>query len=1388
MTIIRTGFCAVVCLLTWTCSVSAQVPVGPDLVPPVIQLPEPPPGVKPPPNLSSTTQAAPLKPLPHKPGEAQLYGVVTDQSGAVLPGATISLSGESGPARTVVSNAQGQYFINMAPGSYSLTISTKGFKEFATEGLTLNANQELEMDGMLEPAAASPEKVEVVGSTVGQVETEKAEVAGTITAKQVVETPLNGRNFTQLLTFAPGVSNQTGQDEALVGVKGSVKFSVNGGRVEYNTFSVDGADVLHAGIHGSESTLVVYPSLDSINELKVLTSNYGAQYGRSASGTILVETKSGGSTFHGGAYYFGRNEIFNARNYFDQTTRAPLYRKNDFGYTLGGPLYIPKLYPHKDRTYFFFSQEFRIEKDPTDNNFNQAVPSLAERPAVRTNADGEQYIGADFSDVCPELPPGLPTITFNPAQFPDCPRVPAQGNKTFPFNIVGYHDNSNFLKTQYPSVDPNGQVLANSGMIPLPNATVGCNSTVGSCYDFAYAQPTYWRQELFRIDHDIKPGRLRATFRYIHDSWDTTEARPIWGYVRNSFPTVQGRLFGPGTSAVAKLTQTISPTMLNELVVSYTASHISMTTQTAPGVCINRDAASCPDLINQPLNQGYLFNNCFGGTRQGDGSCAGGKLSGIFLAPGNLAYGGGFKVDPGYAPWQLSNPTYALRDDLSKIIGRHTLQMGVQVILGQRNETNATNGPNTGDLQGVLGFSNFAALGTVGNEYADLLLGYVQSYQQDSAQQKYHNRYDIIEPYVQDDWRVNHKLTLNLGIRFSLFGNYHENNEQAFNWDPAKYVDPGSSLTFAQDGRVLFNKKAVPADSNDPNFATLTLPIIGNGLVRCGTGGVPDTCMQPHRFNAAPRVGFAYDLRGDGKTSIRGGYGIFFEHGTGSEANTGSLVGSAPLNMTMTQLTPRAIAQNPADVSAYPCIGGIAGKKACISGTGAYPVDVTSIPRETIWPYVQQWSLGVQRELSKGLVIGLGYVGSKGTHLTAVLQPNAFPEAPQQESTGINLTGNPYGPHQPIINSDALNIRDCTNIGSLNKPRFVINGVTINSTQPAFMNLLAACEAANPSNLLPINAYRPFRGIQKIYSLENTADSNYHAFQATLRRTRGPVTVDLSYSYSHSIDDSSDRNDTTITNPLVVSANKASSNFDQRHLLNVSYLWTLPNFKFDFSRVGAWANDQPASDAPHEESFLERALNATLGGWQLSGVTTVQSGIPFTVINAGYGALGISLPDNAGVASGITSVASFPDIVASIHDPAPIGAENPRSFGPVLGNAAAFAAPRGLTFGNAGRNVLNNPSRWNFDMTLLKSLKVHEAASIEFRAEVFNIFNHTQFRVYDPSPNFGNTASNTITCYGTESYSAAGDPQTDCLTGNAFLHPVNAHRPRTVQFGLKMSF
>ena len=393
-------------------------------------------------------------------GKGAITGTVTDQTGAVLPGATATITNGAGLTQTATSNDRGEYSLGGLPaGTYTLTVSAPAFKEFRSDGLALTADQSIAIDAVLEPAGTAT-SVNVEGQKVSQVETETSQIVGTITQKELVSLGLNGRNFTQLIALTPGVSNQTGQDEAKVGILGSVRYSVNGGRVEYNSFNVDGGDVLNAGLNGNQSTLIVYPSLDALSEVQVLTSNYGAMYGQSASGTVIATTKAGTNQFHGVAYEFIRNEFFNARNYFDETTKAPLYRRNDFGGAIGGPLYIPGLFnTNKDKTYFFFSEEFRFERTPTD--FNQAVPSLAER-------------GGNFSDLCPFVLPGLQT-DFTRTSYPDCPAFGIDQNtgkpQTFPGNQV--------------PIDPNAQAILNTNIIPAPDATAGCTTTEGSCFNAA---------------------------------------------------------------------------------------------------------------------------------------------------------------------------------------------------------------------------------------------------------------------------------------------------------------------------------------------------------------------------------------------------------------------------------------------------------------------------------------------------------------------------------------------------------------------------------------------------------------------------------------------------------------------------------------------------------------------------------------------------------------------------------------------------------------------------------------------------------------------------------------------------------------------------------------
>ena len=1382
----------------------------------------------PPPGAAQTAQQQKVV-VPNDSKHATVTGTVTDQTGAVLADAKVEISNAKGVKQTATTNAQGVYVIaGLEPGTYDISVTVPKFKPFQSSGLNLTAGMTLPLDAPMEPAG---EKTEINVTTGGpaQVETENANLEGTITQKEATNLMLNGRNFSQLITLTAGVSNQTGQDEAKVGVVGSVKYSVNGGRVEYNSFEVDGSDVLNAGLSGAESTLVVYPSLDAIQEVKVLTSNYSALYGRTASGSVQVTTKSGGQAFHGNIYEFFRNEAMNARNYFDQTTKAPFYRRNDFGGTFGGPVFIPGHYnERKTKTFFFFSEEARIEKSPSElqSNFNQAVPTLAERQGT-------------FTDVCPnpndpEDRKNLNGNLFPISLYPDCPGVPnvsvEPGYRALFFNDVNGVLNYNSLIGATGSVgstpttaglDPNAVAILNANLIPLPNAFSGCNSslvgqidhTTGQpimpCYDAVISEPTHWREELFRLDHHITE-KVQATFRLVHDSWDTVNPTPIWGTVKNTFPTVQNEFVGPGIDMMVRLTQTITPSLLNEAVFSYNDSHITLANVNGPGGANYQRPAglgnpaqvgTCSGTSgNVPIcPMGYLFNNGFGG-----------KAPGVVLTGDNESYGGaGFTVDPSYMPWEHTNPTFNVRDVVSKVIGKHNLQFGAQFVRSEKNESNGALGAASGDVQGLLTFSNVnGGVFSTGNAFANFLyndgghifgtdvLGggnAIRSYTQDSAQLRYYNRYWIGEPFVEDDWKFNSHLTLNLGIRFSLFGNFHEKYLQAYNWEPQAFsptlasevkVDPYSGQLISLPGT-----KPVPLDLNNLD------PRIINGIVQCGVNGVPNGCVNSHVFNPAPRVGFAWDPKGDGKTSIRGGYGMFFEHGTGDEANTGSLEASAPLVLNLTEPFP----------AGYACIGNY-GTNCNISGNGqpslpgAYPINVTAVPTNTRYSYSQQWSLSLQREMPRDFVGTVAYVGAKGTHLTVERQLNQLQPVPSAL--------NPFALHEPFLLSvPGVPVSDCNNINAsnINDPIFVLqNGVVITPNNPASINLQVACQgesSGNVTSLLPVaNVFRPYPGLGEIFSLQNGADSSYHGFQTTIRRTKGPLTAGVAYTFSHSIDDSSDRTDPTFVNSLSLRSNKASSNFDQRHMVNVSYVYAVPKISRILQEGELWASGiagdesglesaagtpPAAAKTPTSPDAATSRIARFLGdGWQLSGITTYQSGTPFSVINNG-GASGIGVLDNAGVANGV-GAGSFPDV--ALNAPPPAFRTNGSSFGPLLGNPNQFVAPRGLTFGNAGRNFLNNPSRLNFDMSLLKHFPVREGSEVEFRAEAFNVFNHTQFRIFDP--NLGNTGSNTVSCYGGPNYSAGAyfPGGVDCLTGSAFLHPVDAHRPRTLQLAVKYNF
>jgi hypothetical protein len=1190
---------------------------------------------------------------------ASLTGTVTDSSGAAVPNARIAVTNaEHGINRSGVSNGSGDYlFASLPIGSYDLAVTADGFKKYEAKGVVLRIAEKARVNVALEVGTISTEVI-VQGSEVAQVETQSSDLGNTVTGKEISQLELNGRDFTQVLTLVPGVTNQSGADEGEPGAS-TVAFSINGGRTEYNNFEIDGGDALD---NGSNTTLNVYPSIDAIAEVKVLTSNYGAQYGKNGSGTVEVETKSGTNQFHGDLYEFVRNDAFNATQF--GFTSVPEYKKNDFGFTIGGPVFIPGHYnTNKQKTFFFWSEEWRRELTPASAFFSTTyVPTVADRTG-------------NFNDQC------VTSISPAPPNF-ECPTIPAEINGV-PQANAGQPFPGNQVPIENPAI-----ATALTTLIPNPNLV-----SADGLQDQWYAPPTLpmnWRQELFKVDQNIG-DKMRASFRYIHDSWVEQYPVPLWTD-GTTFPTIQTNFKNPGVSMVARLTANASPTLLNEFVASYTTDHIS-TSLTGPW---QRGTA---------FGSLGLYNNGFGYNAP--------EVPGISLSDSQYT----FAEDPGYVPEGPlnSNPTFTFRDNVTKIIGAHNLQFGAYFVDAHKNEVPQ---PPTG-ANGILGFANQSSgsLNSTGNSYADLLLGNMGSFTQQEAQLKMHNFYHIYEPYIQDDWHATRRLTLNLGLRMSFYGTYRELNNLAYNFDPAFYV-PGASTV-------------------DP-VTTLVDGNPYNGWVDCGvTPGVPKGCMANHWWNPAPRVGFAFDPLGDGKWAIRGGYGIFFEHTNGNEANTDLL---EPDNI-KTQTT------------SVVNISGYANLNSGLLGAGTPPLTVTSIPSKATWPYMQQWHLDIQHDIGRATVATLSYVGSAGVHLTRAYEYNQIAPVPNSQ--------NPYGPGQVITADDCSSVVIGSN-GQATGTANVDTGSPVTMTGGWANNLAVAC-GNNP------NFYRPFLGFGSIGRKDQTASSNYNGLEASLRHNMGGLELSVAYSYSHSIDDSSSGSDAGLINAYDLNAFRASSNYDQRHNFDIGYVYDIPVFK-------------------------GKGLTHTLlGGWQWSGITLIQSGSPFSVYNKGNGS--IAPLDNAGVGDGAAQIAnisltggSYPDLVS---DPK-AGVQNSPypGFGPLLYNPAAFVAPRGLTFGDAGRNILNNPWRTNFDMALIKHFAVTESKYFEFRAEAFNVFNHTEFNWLggdggsaSSNAGAGNTDS-TVPCYGGTNNSA-GDPS--CVPSFLF-RPGAAHDARILQLALKFIF
>jgi hypothetical protein len=1183
-----------------------------------------------------------------------------------MPGVDVTVRDlATGTARTVKTDSMGHWAVLALPlGSYEVSYSVSSFKKLTQEGVAVEAAVSRTINAQLEVENAPGQSVTVV-ENVQLTTPETATTFRQISTQELLEVPTSTRSFTHLLSAEAGISSDL--PPVLGNSNGNISPSVNGTRTTSTSLQFNGVDATNLSSNEGALTDNIAPAPETLEEVKLQTSLYDASTGRSGGGNFQLITRSGTNQFHGSAYWYVQNEKFNANDFFfnKEGIDKPRARRNEGGFSIGGPLV-------ENKTFFFGG----YQRTQANTAFVPTAQSRTILPAALRAISGQRTaanIVAAFQAANPNFP--LTESQISPIAL----------------NILNV---TNPVTGDYLIPAPRANAIP-AGTDPTAGGNVGGNPLVRqrnvSPAEFEQDQFTVKLDQQFTMNNRLSGSFFFSNFPGLDPFPDPSSLASPVTLLRND----RAR-----TLAVSD-THTISPTIINEA--RFGLFFLNNTRRLDdPFLAITNDSVGV-------MNPAGFFDNSVGTQRLGHYV---GRN-----AISNFSFGG-----PNDSFNRRDQKTYSFADNVSMIRGSHAIRFGGEY----KRHTYATNLPEEQATE-FEKFDNFTQLlGGVGTE-ADTQFGVTDK----------QFRMNDISWYLADDWRVSRRLTLNLGVRWDWYGWPTERDGRIGNFD-------FEALTNTENPVAAF---VVPANVQNTGFNAIDSSIASS--IKADNN---HTLKGQDLNNFAPRFGFAYTPMASGKLVLRGGYGIFYDRPSAAFINTVFSnypflreleitvpSGRVPLGTAWSQQDPTLPFSNwlpfrlsyqsngtyvvrdgtpvTRNADGTPQSTDLATGLPAV-GNIAETFEFRAVDRNLRTPYIQQWNLGFQVELSRDFLMEARYLGTKGTKL---LQATAFNQSfdLNDPNTPDQIFGRMVNAYAAAYNAEVARtgnpnvLRGPLNPGSTYREqgRGVAFGFPNSATGTA-----VDYNVTNPAGaVLTFEARGPIMGfnIPEAVLLQSSANSIYHAMQLNLtKRLSGGLQFNTSYTWSKSIDNNSADPGSTAGGgkpdvPNVgfvvqgdqrnLSTNRAVSDFDRPHRFSASLVYTLPTF----GRDTEW-----------------------LRGWRISTFTQVQSGSPFSIISAEPEVANVSQYTNLARGSGGLFRHGFgrPSINGTLEQLRQKGSDPTEEFF----NASVLVSPLG-GLGNLGRNVLRNEAQKRVDVALAKQTQMSESVSMELRWEVFNVLNNVNF-------------------------------------------------------------